>query len=52
MEESIHVNFDENDNGILSEGFADLKLSHDDEDESNMQEKIHALHAASLETNS
>ena len=52
VEESIHVNFDENDNGILSEGFADLKLSHDDEDESNMQEKIQALHTASLETNS
>ena len=58
VEESIHVIFDETDNGILSEGFADPKLSHDDdedetskENETNMQENILTLNVASLETN-
>ena len=39
MEESIHVILDEKDNGILSEGFADLKLSHDDDDENETTKK-------------
>ena len=59
MEESIHVIFDEHDDGILSKGFADLKLCHDDYDEdeatkekgTNMQEQIQALDEANLVTN-
>ena len=57
VEESIHAIFNEKDNGILSEGFKNLKLCHDDDEDktkkengTNMQAHIQALDVANLET--
>ena len=53
MDKKILVIFDKNHNGILSEGFAYLKLCRDDDEDETTKESevIQAIDIANMETN-